>query len=109
MQTHKVTAAISCVPQATYCHTVPKPLGLPICHASRAMPTANTGRLSSRRDCLLVWFSPNDSARIRRAVRKELPPVVIGAATTPNKAKMLPAMPNHEEQMVVTTVGASKN
>lgn len=109
VQTQRVTTAIICVPHATYCQTVPNPLGLPICHTSKTMPTANTGRLSMRRDLAEVCFSPNDSERIRRAVRKDDPPVVIGAATTPSRARMLPAIPNQLEQTVVTTVGASKN
>ena len=55
-------------------------------------------------DCLR-W---NASERMRRAARNDEPPVVMGAATMPSRARMLPNVPSQLAHTMLTTVGASK-
>ena len=89
-----------------YCHITLKPLGLSICHTSMAMADANRGPQMSRRLCSDFCSTCRASEIIRRAERNAVSPLVIGAATTPIKAKMPPTMPNHSLQMMSTTLGA---
>ena len=43
-----------------------------------------------------IW---RKSATIKRAERKAVSPLVIGAATMPNIAKILPNVPNHSTEI----------
>ena len=55
------------------------------------------------------WSRCSAAAMIRRALRKAVSPLVIGAATTPNTARIPPNTPSQPTQTYSTTLRAAKN
>ena len=83
-----------------------KPSSLLILNHSRTPTAAKIGRLMSRRLPILSCLMCRNSAILRRAPRRAVSPEVMGAATTPRMARMLPTTPSQCLLMAVTTWGA---
>ena len=64
----------------------------------------STGMHRARRTFQLPMSSLNQSARVRRALRKAVSPEVIGQAMTPSMARMMPILPMVMVQMVYTVL-----
>ena len=73
------------------------------------MAATNMGTAMEKRFATDFWLTPNASAMIRRAERKAVSPLVMGAATTPNTASTPPNTPSHPVHTFSTTLGALKN
>ena len=89
-----------------YCQITLKPLGFCICQINKAMAHPNIGILIAKRLEMERCSIPIASATIRRALRKAVSPLVIGAATTPSMARMAPATPSQSLHTRLTTAGA---
>ena len=89
-----------------YCHTTLNPSAFSICHTRMAIEARNKGTPMSRRLGMGRWSSVRPSATIRRAERKAVSPLVMGAATTPRIASTAPNVPSQLLQTNVTTSAA---
>ena len=74
-------------------------------HRRKAEAT-NIGTAIARRRPIGCWSRWKASAIMSRALLKAVSPEVIGAATTPRRARMPPKMPSQPLDTLVTTAGA---
>ena len=70
---------------------------------SRPTVMRNIGREIASRCLMFRWLLLMKSATIKRAERKAVSPLVIGAATIPRIARMPPAVPSHWLDMSLAT------
>ena len=93
--------------QPKYLQMVLNPFSSAMLYHIRRATMANSGMQILRRLTTGFWSSLRASARVRRALRSAVSPVVMGAATTPRMARMPPMVPSQAVETLVTTVGAA--
>ena len=84
-----------------------KPFASAMLYHRRRPDRTNSGTAMYRRFRIGPWSRWRKSAMIRRALRKAVSPLVMGAATTPSRARMPPSTPSQLCETFVTTTGAA--
>ncbi len=89
-----------------YLHILLNPSASAILNQSRRDTAAKMGTAITKRFARGLWSMWKKSAIISLALLRAVSPVVIGAATTPSMANMLPKVPSQYRDTEVTTSGA---
>ena len=102
VRAQRVKQASDWLARPKYLHITLKPSALATLNQSSRPAPTKSGRATSSLLSFGFWSMRKASAMMRRALRKAVSPLVIGAATTPRMASMPPTRPSQLRDTMFT-------